>query len=66
MKAKVSLTLEKKLLDEIEGLVDGVKIRNRSQAVELLLKKSLGESRVAVIMAGGAERYFLTKALSFS
>jgi NDP-sugar pyrophosphorylase family protein len=59
MKAKVSLTLEKKLLDEIEGLVDGVRIRNRSQAVELLLKKSLGESRVAVIMAGGEEKDFL-------
>ncbi|MFB6089221.1 MAG: hypothetical protein ABEK36_05575, partial [Candidatus Aenigmatarchaeota archaeon] len=55
MKEKVSLTIEKKVMDEVEDLVDGIKIRNTSQAVEYLLKKALGEEKTAVILCGGEE-----------
>lgn len=40
---------------EVEDLVDGLRIRNRSQAVEYLLKKALGEEKTIVILCGGDE-----------
>lgn len=55
MKEKISITLEKELIDEIDSFVDGLRIRNRSQAIEFLLRKSLSERKTAVILAGGPE-----------
>lgn len=36
-------------------MIDNVFIRNRSQAIEYLVKNQLGESKTAVILAGGPE-----------
>ena len=55
MKTKVSITLDSKLLDDLDALIDGIKIRNKSQAIEFLIKKSLSERKPAVILAGGPE-----------
>jgi NDP-sugar pyrophosphorylase family protein len=55
MKEKISITVDSKILRETESLVDGIKIRNKSQAVEFLLRKILSENRTAVILAGGPE-----------
>ena len=55
MKQRISLTIEKGILKNVDSMVDGSKIKNRSHAVELLLSKSLGDHvpRRAVILAGG-------------
>ena len=58
MKEKISITLDEKLLERVDSLIDGVFIRNRSQAIEKLLWKALGEkpARKAVLLAGGPEK----------
>ncbi len=55
MKERVTLTLEMDLLSQIDKKVDGVKIKNRSHAVELLLYKALGKNMpiLGLILAGG-------------
>lgn len=53
MKQKLSITLEKGLLKEAESLIDGLNIRNTSQAIEFLLRRSLQDKKTAVILAGG-------------
>jgi|TARA_B100001971_G_C18256340_1_gene582478 NDP-sugar pyrophosphorylase family protein len=55
MKTKISITINKKTLGDIDSIIDNVYIRNRSQAIEHLAKNALGENKTAVIMAGGAE-----------
>lgn len=56
MKEKISITLNRETLREVDALVDGIAIRNRSQAIETLLEKTLGSRRVAVLLAGGDEK----------
>ena len=55
MKERVTLTIEKELLERIDQKVDGAKIKNRSHAVEFFLIKALSSNRPrkAVILAGG-------------
>ncbi|MGV8151068.1 MAG: sugar phosphate nucleotidyltransferase [Candidatus Woesearchaeota archaeon] len=55
MKERVTLTIEKDILEKIDSRVDGSKIKNRSHAVELLLIKAFcsNRPRKAVILAGG-------------
>ena len=57
MKEKISITINKKTLEEINNIIDNVYIRNRSQAIEFLVKKALGENKVAVILSGGPEEH---------
>ena len=54
-RVRLTLSLNKELADQIDQMVDGTKIRNRSHAVELLLGESLQIAQVkeAVILAGG-------------
>jgi len=55
LKERVTLTIEKDLLEKIDGKVDGISVKNRSHAVELFLRRAL-KSRVprkAFILAGG-------------
>ena len=54
-KKKISITINEKTLMEIDGIIDNIYIRNRSQAIEHLVKSSLGENKVAVILMGGSE-----------
>lgn len=53
MKARISLTLDKTLLERLDALVDHVEVRSRSHAVERMLRDHLAEEGVAVILCGG-------------
>ncbi|MEM4710521.1 MAG: sugar phosphate nucleotidyltransferase [Candidatus Woesearchaeota archaeon] len=55
MKERVTLTIEKDILEKIDQRIDGSKIKNRSHAVELLLLKAFSSNRPrkAIIFAGG-------------
>jgi NDP-sugar pyrophosphorylase family protein len=55
MKERVTLTIERELLERIDNGVNNTDVKNRSHAIELLLTKALGENKPsrAVILAGG-------------
>jgi len=53
MKTKISITIENKLLKNIDGFIDGLFIRNRSQAIEFLINKILSKEKTCVIFGGG-------------
>ncbi|MBI2546244.1 hypothetical protein HYV81_03625 [Candidatus Woesearchaeota archaeon] len=61
MKQKISITLDEHAIKEIDSTVDNIYIRNRSQAIEHLVKTALGENKTAVILAGGPEEQLKTK-----
>jgi NDP-sugar pyrophosphorylase family protein len=53
-KARLTITLDRGLLRQIDQMVDHLSIRNRSHAIELLLRKSMEvEIDTAVLLAGG-------------
>ena len=54
-KSKISITINKKTLQDIDSIIDNIYIRNRSQAIEHLVKNALGENKTAVILLGGDE-----------
>ncbi len=55
MKERLTITVDKELLDKVDKIVDGVNIRNRSHAIEYLIRSALSESypKQAIIFAGG-------------
>lgn len=55
MKERVSLSLDKDLLKTVDKTIDGLHVKNRSHAIELLLRKSFEHDEVikVVILAGG-------------
>lgn len=55
IKKKISITISEKTLQDIDCIIDNIYIRNRSQAIELLVNNALGENKVAVILSGGPE-----------
>lgn len=55
VKTKISITINEKTLKDIDSIIDNIYIRNRSQAIELLVNNALGENKVAVILSGGPE-----------
>lgn len=60
MKERVSLSLDSKIVKEVDSLVDGINIRSRSDAIEKVLKKHLVDRKTAVILAGGnPEKLFI-------
>ena len=53
-KARLTITLPADLLAEVDRLIDGQRMRNRSHAIELLLRESLQPAvDTAVLLAGG-------------
>ena len=54
-KTKISITINEKTLQDIDSIIDNIYIRNRSQAIEHLVKNALGENKAAVILLGGKE-----------
>ncbi len=58
MKEKISITLSKQVIKNVDSIVDRLFIRNRSQAIEVLLKNSLSENKPAVILLGGSYKRF--------
>ena len=55
MKDKISITIDRGTLAQIDSIIDYVYIRNRSQAIEHLVNNSLGGNNTAVILAGGKD-----------
>jgi len=55
MKERVTLTLERDILEKVDKTINKADVKNRSHAIELLLAKALGGNRPskAVILAGG-------------
>jgi len=51
----ISLTIDKNILSEVDKLIDGNNIRNRSHAIEVLLSRVIDTKKVkkAFILAGG-------------
>jgi len=56
MKEKISITINDKILRDADSIVDNIFIRNRSQAIEYLIKKAFKESKTAVILAGDSRQ----------
>lgn len=53
-KSRLTITLSQDLLVKVDALIDGHTIRNRSHAIESLVKQGLSSQvRTAVILAGG-------------
>jgi len=52
---RLTITLRNDLLSELDSIVDGINVRNRSHAIEILLSRVLESRRVrkALILAGG-------------
>ena len=55
MKEKISITINKQILKNVDSFIDRLFIRNRSQAIEVLLKNYLDKRKPAVILLGGPE-----------
>lgn len=54
MKSRLTITLPKDILKKVDRTIDGKDIRNRSHAIEHLIRKSLSPSlKAAIILAGG-------------
>jgi len=55
MKERITLTIEKEILERVDKSVNGMDVKNRSHAVELLLTRAFGENKPAkaIILAGG-------------
>ena len=55
MKERVTITLDNNLINQIDKRINGNIIKNRSQQIELLLKKALGADipKKAVLLVGG-------------
>ncbi len=53
-RARVTISIRRDLLERVDNLIDGLTIRSRSQAIEFLLSKFLGEKiSAALVLAGG-------------
>jgi len=55
MKERITITLEKDIIEQIDKRIDGDVIKNRSSQIEILLSNALGYNmpKKAVILAGG-------------
>ncbi|MFA6420287.1 MAG: sugar phosphate nucleotidyltransferase [archaeon] len=53
MKEKISITLDGSVINQIKNIIDGIYIRNTSQAIEYLLKKTLSGNNKAIFLCGG-------------
>jgi len=54
MRQRLTITLKDSILNKIDDTIDGIRIRNRSHAIEYLLNKAFYSSQTqAVILAGG-------------
>lgn len=55
MKERITITLDKNVVSQIDKRIDGIDIKNRSQEIELLLAEALGTNipSKAVLLVGG-------------
>lgn len=63
---RLTITLKKDIIDDLDRLIDGQKIRNRSHAIEVILSKELKKETVqrAIILGGGQTIKFNGKEIS--
>ena len=56
---RVTISIKKELLGAIDKKIDGVRMRNRSHAIESILSDYLGINSIkdVIIMAGGEDAY---------
>jgi len=53
-RSRLTITLKKDVIRQVDRAIDGVRIRNRSHAIEYLLSKAIGPNvKEAFILAGG-------------
>lgn len=54
---RITISIKKDLLKEIDGTIDGIKVRNRSHAIETLSTLALnsGDIKYAIILLGGKD-----------
>ena len=65
MKDRVTLTLDKNLLRQVDASIDGASVKNRSHAVELLVMKALkGDMPEQAVILGGNTEDQVGKALN--
>ena len=55
MKKKISITISDGIAKRVDTFIDRLFIRNRSQAIESILKNALDKNKIAVILLGGEE-----------
>ena len=58
MKEKLSISIEKELIKKADSLIDGIGVRNRSQAFEHVLKSYFSGSNItdAIVLLGRYEK----------
>ncbi|MBI4894378.1 MAG: NTP transferase domain-containing protein [Candidatus Aenigmarchaeota archaeon] len=61
MKDRVSITLDRNVLAEVDKRVDGIYIRSRSDAIEKILRENVVDAKTAVILAGGSPEKLILK-----
>lgn len=61
MKERVTVTIDRSLLKTIDSSIDGMQVKNRSHAIELLIERALKQVMPshAVILAGGDSKRLL-------
>lgn len=54
-KVRLTITIDRRILEEVDSTIDGLNVRNRSHAIERLIEIALNQSapRKALILAGG-------------
>lgn len=63
MKTRISLSLDKKIVDMLDLFIDGINIRSRSDAVSKFLSEYLNDKRTVVILAGGEPKNLIIEEL---
>jgi len=53
-KIRISLTIDRDILERVDSMVDNIRTRSRSQAIENLLRENLNRERAVVILCGGS------------
>lgn len=54
-KTRLTITLDREILTRLDRMIDGVKIRNRSHAIEFILKSGLGQKNAKILILAGGE-----------
>jgi NDP-sugar pyrophosphorylase family protein len=56
VKIRVSISIDKNILEKLDREVDGITIKSRSEAIEKIIDKHVSERKKCVILAGGKPR----------
>ncbi len=61
MKARVSISIDKEVLEKLDREVDNVAVFSRSEAIERIIQKHVSERKKCVILAGGEPERLYSK-----